>query len=174
MEHLPYKPGERVPLIVAFAREEGFCDGNYQVLTDKRPGRNNNPLDLEWNAETQSFGATSGDPRFAVFPDLETGWNAGRRWLSVKARYETVPTSLMYPKGRRLAHGYLGATIEEVVFRFAPTNENNSMSYLRNICAFSEITPDTILTTELLNEGPFDPTTEQSTGKSAGPGVQES
>lgn len=119
----------------AIAREEGF------YTNGSRPQRNNNPGDLLWGDEAQRFGATHGDPHFAVFPDVETGWDALKKWLSVKAKIDG--------NGNLLA-GYLGAPISKVIYRFAPPGENNSSAYLRNVCAWAEVTPDTILTAEIL------------------------
>jgi hypothetical protein len=114
---------------------EGFpVDGS-------RPQRNNNPGDLTFCGETVSFGATAGDPRFAIFPDAETGWNALRRWLSVPAKFDSAGN---------LIHGYLGATLKQAINRFAPPNENNSSEYVEVVCNRTGLTPETILTPDLL------------------------
>jgi hypothetical protein len=131
MQTLPPVP---MTFLQACARMEGFYDSG------SRPQRNNNPLDLEWCPESKAFGATSGDPRFAIFDDVTTGWDAARRWFSVPAKFSNGT----------LVGGYLGATIKQAITRFAPPSENNSNSYVSNVCAFTELTPDTILTEELL------------------------
>lgn len=114
---------------------EGFYELN------KRPQRNRNPGDLSWGAEADSFGATCGDPRFAIFPDVHTGWRALQRWLSVPAKFD---------KDGKLVGGYLGATIEQAINRFAPPGENNTSLYVATVCKNTGHRPDTILTPELL------------------------
>lgn len=106
-----------------------------------RPARNLNPLDLTFNGETVRFGATSGDPRFAVFPDLETGWKAGVRWLSIPAKFDTAGN---------LVGGYLGATMRKVIFRFAPPSENDPQVYLDFVCKEAGVGEDDLLTPALL------------------------
>lgn len=120
--------------IEAIAREEGFNEDG------SRPQRNNNPGDLIYGPEAERFGATSGDSRFAIFPDAKTGWEALRRWLSVPASFE----------GGALVGGYLGATVEQIINRFAPASENNTAAYVANVCGWSGLTPDTIITSENL------------------------
>lgn len=121
----------------ACAHMEGFFNSN----PNERPIRNNNPLDLTYNSETIRFGAIKGDPRFAVFPDVKTGWDAGRRWLSIPARFNDQ---------RELIGGYLGADIKSVIFRFAPANENNSQEYTDYVCQQTGFKETDILTKEML------------------------
>ena len=121
-------------LLQAISREEGFG------VPGARPTKNNNPGDLIFCAESERFGATHGDPRFAVFPSVDIGWDALRRWLSVPAEFE---------QGKLVA-GYLGATLEQIVNRFAPSVENNVSAYLANVCTFTGFSPDTIITAENL------------------------
>lgn len=119
----------------AIAREEGFYqDGS-------RPQRNNNPGDLVYAPESIHFGATGSDGRFAIFPTVEMGWDALRRWLSVPARFD--------PAGD-LVGGYLGATVRQAINRFAPPFENNTSQYVLNVCAWAEVDPNAILTEEML------------------------
>lgn len=122
-------------LLEAMAEMEGY------YINGSRPRRNKNPLDLEWGNESQRFGATKGDPRFAVFERDLTGWVAAARWLSVPARFS--------PEGA-LIGGYLGATLSQVIFRFAPSVENDSHHYLDFVCQHTGLTPETVLTTDLL------------------------
>jgi hypothetical protein len=121
-------------VLYAMAQMEGFFQPN------SRPARNNNPLDLSFCPEAVEFGATSGDPRFAVFPDAETGWDAGRRWLSVPAKFS----------GGTLVAGYMGATLLQVVNRFAPPSENDSANYAAFVAESTDSTLQTVLTPELL------------------------
>ena len=121
--------------LTAIATEEGYyVDGS-------RPHRNNNPGDLIWGSEAERFGATHGDPRFAVFPNPQTGWEALKRWFSIPAHYEDG----------KLVAGYLGAKIKDAVFRFAPPEENNSDSYLANVLTWTGLSGEDVLTTEILD-----------------------
>jgi len=122
-------------LLEAMARQEGFYEAGH------RARRNNNPLDLEFNDESVHFGATESDGRFAIFPDVATGFDAGRRWLSVPARFDAAGN---------LIGGYLGATLRQVIYRFAPPAENNAVSYLGAVCSMTGLQPSTVLTSELL------------------------
>jgi hypothetical protein len=121
-------------LLEAIAHEEGF----YKV--GSRPQRNNNPGDLVYGNESIRFGAVSSDGRFAIFPDLLTGWNALRRWLSIPAII----------KNGLLEGGYLGATIEQAIYRFAPPTENRSDLYLQYVTSMTGLDSHQILTLEML------------------------
>lgn len=124
-------------LLEAMARMEGY----YTVdTTPNRPQRNNNPLDLSWGPEAESFGATHGDPRFAVFPLPLTGWKAARSWLSVPARFFDGA----------LVGGYLGATLTQVINRFAPPSENNTKGYAAFVSAETGIPLDAVITLDML------------------------
>ena len=136
-------------LLEAMAHQEGFYSSDPNV----RPRRNNNPLDLRWNSESKTFGATHGDKPpvgdpsdyqgysgFAVFPDIETGWQAGRRWLSVPAKIVNG----------KLEGGYLGATLAQVIGRFAPPNKNKTGAYLSEVCKLTGFSSTDILTSDLL------------------------
>lgn len=122
-------------VLYAMAVMEGFFAGN------DRPARNNNPLDLEYGPEAEQFGATGTDGRFAIYPDADTGWDAGRRWLSVPAKFD--------PAGNFVG-GYMGATMEQVINRFAPPVENNSVNYLNFVCREANCQPNDVLTAQLL------------------------
>lgn len=128
------------------AHMEGFY-----ILND-RPQRNNNPGDLEWNTESNRFGATHGDPRFAIFSDVHTGWVALQRWLSVPAKIHqgAVRGYFLDPNGTTLVGGYLGATIAQVIHRFAPAGENDPALYVATVCKNCGLKPTDILTAELL------------------------
>lgn len=118
------QPLPKLPLtlIQAIAREEGFYDPN---RPNDRPQRDNNPGDLEWHDWMARFGATKGDPRFAIFPSPATGFAALRHLLG-------------FP-------GYKGKTITAAITEFAPGNENDTAAYIRNVCAWCESSPDTII-----------------------------
>ena len=135
----PPMPALPCTLLEAMARQEGFySDG----LTPDRPQANNNPLDLIYCNESASYGATGSDNRFARFPDVATGWDAARRWLSVPAKFSA---------GGDLVGGYCGATLQQVIFRFAPPNENQTSQYLANVCAWTGFTPQTVIDQAILS-----------------------
>ncbi len=125
----------QLTILQAMGKMEGFG------VLGSRPTKNNNPLDLTYCSESVSFGATGTDGRFAVFPDEETGWNAGRRWLSIPAKFDV--------HGNLIA-GYLGATLEQVINRFAPPNENNSNEYVSNVSLWTGVKPKDVVTKENL------------------------
>jgi hypothetical protein len=127
-----------VGLLQAMGAREGY---NQRGISPDRPQRNNSPGDLLWCPEAREFGATHGDPTYAVFPDIATGWLALRRWLSVPARFDSHGV---------LVGGYLGATLAQVVYRFAPPGTNDSASYLAYVCAQTGIEAQTKLSPELL------------------------
>ncbi|HUD74121.1 MAG TPA: hypothetical protein VMQ76_03540 [Terracidiphilus sp.] len=122
-------------ILQAIARREGYG------VPGARPTRNNNPGDLMAGPESAEFGAIGNDGPYAIFPDAETGWMALRRWLSVGAKFDAHGT---------LVRGYMGATIQQVIYRFAPPSENDSARYVADVCEWTGLTPDTVLTSELL------------------------
>jgi hypothetical protein len=119
----------------AIAQMEGF------YVVGSRPQRNNNPGDLVYSSEAIRFGATGTDGRFAIFPDAETGWKALQGWFSVPARFDS---------SGNLIGGYLGATIEQAINRFAPPSENNTAGYVAFVANATGLSQDTLLTEDLL------------------------
>ena len=109
-----------------------------------RPTLNNNPGDLTYCQETIHFGALKGDPRFAVFPDEATGWEALRRWFSVPAKFD--------PSGK-LVGGYCGATIEQAINRFCPAGDgaNDPNAYTNFVSEQTGHQPTDILTQEMID-----------------------
>ena len=109
--------------IEAVAREEGFGPA------ENRPTRNNNPGDLEFREAgiAQRHGATGGDPRFAIFPTVEQGWDCLRSLF---------------------VHNYAGLTVQEAIERFAPSSENDTDSYVSNVCTWTGMQPTDVLTQE--------------------------
>jgi len=110
-----------VTFMEAIAREEGFDSPG------TRSNRNNNPGDIEMGSLARAYGATRGDPRFAVFPTPDSGWEAMRALLGAR---------------------YLGLTVAEALNKWAPPVENQTNAYIANVCAWSGLTPDTVLTSE--------------------------
>jgi hypothetical protein len=113
----------QMTFIEAIAREEGF----YALKT--RPNRNNNPGDIEFGKFAIAHGATSGDPRFAIFPNAAAGFAAMRALL---------------------LSAYVGLTVAQTLNKWAPPVENNVNSYIANVCAWTGLTPETVLTSELI------------------------
>ena len=121
----------------SIGKSEGFG------LPNARPTKNNNPGDLTFCQETIHFGATHGDPRFAVFPDEATGWEALRRWLSVPAKFDA---------NGDLVGGYCGATIEQAINRFAPPSDgNNTDAYVSSVCQWTGLHPKDTLTQAIID-----------------------
>jgi hypothetical protein len=132
-------------LLEAWWHEEGW----YEL--GSRPRRNNNPGDLEWGKEAKAFGALRGDvvdpngfggySGFAVFYTAKIGMQAHQRWLSVPAKFDAAGD---------LIGGYLGATVQKAVYRYAPPAQNDSAAYLAGLCQNADVTPSTVLTIALL------------------------
>lgn len=125
-------PQKLVSLCTAIAREEGF------FVPGSRAWRNNNPGNIDYGPFAIVNGATKIESipvgynevaRFAYFPDDQIGFNC----MSVL-----------------LHDDYVGRTVKEAVARWAPPTENNDQSYLTNICTMTGLTPDTVLTDELV------------------------
>lgn len=135
----PIEPMPSTPctLLQGMAREEGwYMHGDLP----NRPQRNNNPLDLIYCDESKAFGAIKGDPRFAVFVNPEAGWEAARRWLLVPAEFENG----------KLVHGYCGATLEQLYYRFAPPTENQTWTALANLTLWTGLSTSTVVTAEMI------------------------
>lgn len=122
-------------LLEAIATFEGY------YVRGTRPQRNNSPGDLLYGGESIRFGAVRADGRFAVFPDPQTGWKALQHWLSVPAKFDDKC---------QLVAGYCGATLSQIINRFAPDSENNTQHYINTVCDFTGLTPETIITPEHL------------------------
>ena len=119
----------------AVATMEGFYESG------SRPARNLNPGDLEYNDESIRFGATGTDGRFAIFPDVETGWKALQRWFSIPARFD---------RNGNLIGGYLGATLAQAIHRFAPPSENNTANYILYVAKETGLAQTAMLTEAIL------------------------
>lgn len=109
----------------AVAHIEGFG-----VDPHNRPTRNNNPGDLElrswmkvppFNAILE-VGVTQ--PRFAHFPSADIGWSAlDHLLLTVYSSY----------------------TVQNMVYKFAPPVENNTVDYVRLVCVKANCEPNDIV-----------------------------
>lgn len=105
-------------LLAAMARQEGF------LVHGTRPQRNNNPGDLEFHPWMLAFGATGGDPRFAIFATVEQGYSA---FLETLNRY------------------YRGKTVQEMLDDWAPPKENNTNIYLQHVCEWVPCKPTDVI-----------------------------
>ena len=118
-ETLPELP---LTLDQAIARMEGFYA---QGQIPNRPQRNNNPGDIEFGPFAQRFGASSGDPRFAIFPSVAQGF------LCLQALL-------------RSDH-YAGLTVAQCIERYAPSVENNTEVYIAAVCHWTGRQPTDLL-----------------------------
>ena len=138
---------------MAQAREEGFFRGPGTRAFD-----NNNPGNICWDGPhgfAAAHGATHGDTGpntpMAVFPTLAMGQAAQAALLSAPARFlNNDPKPL-----RNLIHGYMGARLEQVIYRWCPPeSKGNSLvgteTYVRNVALWMGCNRMTILTPELL------------------------
>jgi hypothetical protein len=109
----------------AIAREEGFN------VPNSRANRNNNPGNLDYGAFAKEHGATRLETvgpqhtaRFAYFPDAITGFAAMKALLQLH---------------------YSGLSIQEMLDKYAPPVENQTNSYITNVCTWTGLTPATII-----------------------------
>jgi hypothetical protein len=107
-----------VTLLEGMAKMEGFG------VPGARPTKNNNPGDLEYGSFAKSHGATGTDGRFAIFPDVVTGYAAMRALLQVK---------------------YGGMTLENALNIYAPPVENQTNLYLKDVCSFVGCQPTDLI-----------------------------
>jgi hypothetical protein len=106
-------------LLEAMARMEGF------FLPGSRPNRNNNPLDLEYGEFAKAHGASGTDGRFAIFPDVSTGYAAGKALLC--------------------GPDYDNLSVAGAIYKFAPPVENNTQAYLNDVCEWAACKPTDML-----------------------------
>lgn len=105
-------------LLEAMARQEGF------YLQGSRPKRNNNPGDLEDGKFARAHGAAGTDGRYAIFPDVVTGFAAMRALL---------------------LSAYSGMTVEAALNKYAPPVENQTSVYLAHVCQWANVQPTDII-----------------------------
>lgn len=113
-------------ILEAIAKEEGY------YVQGSRPGRNNNPGDLEYHDWMLRFNAQREPPprnRFAVFPTPEAGFAAMKHLFGFPA--------------------YKGKTVAQCINTWAPPVENDTEAYLRNVCAGANCLPTDIIDTIL-------------------------
>jgi hypothetical protein len=107
-----------VNFLEAIAREEGF------YVAGTRAQRNHNPGNIEFGKFSQAHGALHGDPRFAVFSNDADGF------ACMHALFQGA---------------YQGLTVQQAITKWAPPTENDTASYVSNVCRWTELTPDTVI-----------------------------
>ena len=105
-------------LLEAIAREEGF------YVEGTRAQRNHNPGNIEYGKFTTAHGAIHGDPRFAVFPSDDAGF------ACMRALFQSA---------------YKGLTVAQAIAKWAPPNENDTTSYINNICGWTGLPADKLI-----------------------------
>lgn len=95
--------------------------------TPARGIRNNNPLNIEYNAANQWNGQTGTDGRFATFDTPHNGIRAGARLM------------------RNYDRKYGLNTVRGIVSRWAPPNENDTTAYVSSVAKRSGLFPDMLL-----------------------------
>jgi hypothetical protein len=109
----------------AIARQEGW------LIPTSRCRRDNNPGNIRYDFYAQSvLGATGDDGGYAIFPSAQAGY---------------------YAMSKLLTDNYVGLTVDAAISKWAPEADNNPTSgYIANVCAWTALTPSTILTAEML------------------------
>lgn len=108
-----------VYLIYAIAREEGY------YIEGSRARRNNNPGNIEMGKFAKAHGAVASDGRFAIFDTPSDGFRALSGLLN---------------------SAYKNLTVAQIINKWAPPRENDTEQYIKNICEWTGLTPDTVLT----------------------------
>jgi len=98
-------------------------DGTKQRREGTRAWRNNNPGNIEYGKFAISQGAIGSDGRFAIFPTKEIG--------------DQARTALLFGKS------YAGLSIADAISKYAPSGENDTLSYLKNVLSATGASPDT-------------------------------
>lgn len=104
-------------------RNKNKPQASNQTQYEQRGLRNNNPLNIEHNANNDWQGQSSTDGRFAQFETPEHGLRAGFKLLK---NYEKNGNN----------------TITKILNRFAPNNENNTKQYISFVARKMGISPN--------------------------------
>jgi hypothetical protein len=110
-------------LIQAIARMEGWG------VAGAIPTRDDNPGDICAGQFAEAHGAEDVPGRFAVFETAQDGFAALRALL--------------------VGH-YTGLTVAQAVERYAPATENDTARYIADVCEWTGLTPETVLTAETI------------------------
>jgi hypothetical protein len=105
------------------------ADGETHRRTGTRPWRNNNPGNISFDSGgyAKSQGAIGTDGRYAIFPTPADGMAACK--------------NLLFGTGSK----YSKLTIQATINRYAPSHENDTERYIRDVTKATGTTPDTIL-----------------------------
>lgn len=105
--------------VKAIARQEGF------YVEGSLAQRRNNPGNIEEGKFAQAHGALPPDGnRFAAWPTPEAGFDAMTILLKL---------------------GYEGLTIAHAISKWAPANENDTKTYIANVCEWTGLSPTYLL-----------------------------
>ena len=104
---------------------------NNMLTTDPklpRGYRNNNPLNIRissnaWKGKIKP----SGDKAFEQFASMPYGYRAALVLM------------------RNYISKYGCNTVEKIISRWAPPSENNTLAYIKHVCDYSGLTPDTVV-----------------------------
>jgi len=68
------------------------------------------------------------------------------------ARFAAFPTDAQgfAAMSHLLVVAYSGLTLQRAIARWAPASENDTQAYISNVCAWTGLTPSTVLTVDLL------------------------
>ena len=121
---------EKLMLSEAIARMEGF------YTKGSRAQRNNNPGNIEYGEFARNCGASrieftqpGVNPRFAYFPTLDDGFRCLRNLLQ---------------------EHYSGKTIAQAIAKYAPSTENNTELYIKNICDWTGLDAATVIIEDIV------------------------
>jgi len=121
--------GTPIDLIVsAIARQEGFFDGSSTL-----PRLNNNPGDLRYAGQISSHcprcGASGGKvpPSCLRFP------------THVVANFESLASGVTALYRQVWLQVAEGQTLRQLIYQFAPPNENSSEQYLANVAEWTKL-----------------------------------
>lgn len=123
-------------LLEAMARQEGF------LLKGSRPQKNNNPGDIEYGRFAQAHGATASDTRFAIFPNVTTGY---------KAMAALLRSAYLGLDVHHAVYKWLGYTKEQADKAVTAPNEqgNYPAVYIEHVCEWSGLKPTDVIDSHL-------------------------
>ena len=102
-------------------------------MSEPRGIRNNNPLNIrlsndKWQGQRPPSNSPEGEKVFCQFSEMKWGWRAAFRLL---------------------CHTYYGKyklrTIRDIIYRWAPPNENGTSVYIRSVAERTGINADSVL-----------------------------
>jgi hypothetical protein len=115
-------PSLPMTLSQAIARQEGWY-----AETETRCQRNLNPGNIEYGQLARAHKAIGTDGRFAIFATFDDGFDCLISLLQLLV-YQTL-------------------SIERAISVYAPSDENDTATYVRNVCAWCEKQPTDLVST---------------------------